>query len=31
MFLGRPAPAEVVVRGGDVVSVSRIEHVRRYE
>ncbi|MFI2645688.1 type III PLP-dependent enzyme [Streptomyces sp. NPDC018610] len=30
MFLGRPAPAEVVVRDGDVVSVSRIEHVRTY-
>ncbi|GAA0615023.1 alanine racemase [Kutzneria viridogrisea] len=30
MFLGRPAPAEVVVRGGEVVSVSRIEHVRTY-
>ncbi|MCP2243435.1 decarboxylase [Lentzea aerocolonigenes] len=29
MFLGRPAPTEVVVRGGEVVSVSRIEHVRR--
>jgi len=31
MFLGRPAPAEVVVRGGEVLSVSRIEHVRSYE
>lgn len=30
MFLGRPAPAEAVVRSGDVVSVSRIEHVRTY-
>ncbi|MFJ9819125.1 type III PLP-dependent enzyme [Streptomyces sp. NPDC101151] len=30
MFLGRPAPTEVVVRGGEVVSVSRIEHVRSY-
>ncbi|CAM5445830.1 Diaminopimelate decarboxylase OS=Streptomyces glaucescens OX=1907 GN=lysA PE=3 SV=1 [Streptomyces glaucescens] len=30
MFLGRPAPAEAVVRAGDVVSVSRIEHVRTY-
>ncbi|MEU0008770.1 type III PLP-dependent enzyme [Streptomyces sp. NPDC006314] len=30
MFLGRPAPAEAVVRDGDVVSVSRIEHVRTY-
>ncbi|PYC78535.1 decarboxylase [Streptomyces tateyamensis] len=31
MFLGRPAPVEVVVRGGEVVSASRIEHVRSYE
>ncbi|MCX5200086.1 type III PLP-dependent enzyme [Streptomyces sp. NBC_00237] len=31
MFLGRPAPAEVVVRGDTVVSVSRIEHTRTYE
>ncbi|MDH2430869.1 type III PLP-dependent enzyme [Sphaerisporangium sp. TRM90804] len=30
-FLGRPAPAEVVVRGGEVVSVSRIQLDRRYE
>lgn len=30
MFLGRPAPAEVVMDGGEVVSVSRIEHVRTY-
>ncbi|MET9888356.1 type III PLP-dependent enzyme [Streptomyces sp. NPDC006430] len=30
MFLGRPAPTEVAVRGGEVVSVSRIEHVRTY-
>ncbi|WP_447002591.1 type III PLP-dependent enzyme [Saccharothrix isguenensis] len=30
MFLGRPAPAEVVVRGEEVVSVSRIEHERVY-
>ncbi|QKV96580.1 type III PLP-dependent enzyme [Streptomyces sp. NA02950] len=30
MFLGRPAPAEVVVRGPEVVSVSRIEHLRTY-
>ncbi|MEU4770077.1 type III PLP-dependent enzyme [Actinosynnema sp. NPDC023794] len=28
MFLGRPAPTEVVVRGDEVVSVSRIEHRR---
>ncbi|MEU6883114.1 type III PLP-dependent enzyme [Streptomyces sp. NPDC046712] len=28
MFLGRPAPVEAVVRGDDVVSVSRIEHIR---
>ncbi|QFU87501.1 type III PLP-dependent enzyme [Amycolatopsis sp. YIM 10] len=31
MFLGRPAPTEVVVRGDEVVSVSRIEHHRSYE
>ncbi|MFB6812273.1 type III PLP-dependent enzyme [Streptomyces sp. NPDC056387] len=30
MFLGRPAPTEVAVSGGKVVSVSRIEHVRTY-
>ncbi len=29
-FLGRPAPAEVVVRGGEVLSVSRIEYRREY-
>ena len=28
MFLGRPAPLEVVVRGDELVSVSRIEHQR---
>ncbi|MGW7491988.1 type III PLP-dependent enzyme [Streptomyces sp. NPDC054786] len=28
MFLGRPAPAEVVVRGDEVVSAMRIEHTR---
>ncbi|MER5495415.1 type III PLP-dependent enzyme [Streptomyces sp. NPDC002490] len=28
MFLGRPAPAEVLVRGGAVVSATRIEHRR---
>ncbi|MGW7256833.1 type III PLP-dependent enzyme [Streptomyces sp. NPDC054834] len=28
MFLGRPAPAEVVISGGEVVSATRIEHVR---
>ncbi|MFE9413958.1 type III PLP-dependent enzyme [Streptomyces sp. NPDC006704] len=28
MFLGRPAPAEVLVRGGEVVCASRIEHSR---
>jgi diaminopimelate decarboxylase len=28
MFLGRPAPAEVAVQAGEVVSASRIEHVR---
>ncbi|MFB7652467.1 MULTISPECIES: type III PLP-dependent enzyme [unclassified Streptomyces] len=31
MFLGRPAPTEIVVRGDDVVSASRIQHVRTYE
>ncbi|MDT8911859.1 type III PLP-dependent enzyme [Amycolatopsis sp. PS_44_ISF1] len=30
-FLGRPAPTEVVVRGGDVVSVSRLDYQRAYE
>lgn len=30
-FLGRPAPTEVVVRGEEVVSVSRIEYRRSYE
>jgi diaminopimelate decarboxylase len=30
MFLGRPAPSEVVLLGGQVVSASRIDHVRRY-
>ncbi|MCT2585118.1 type III PLP-dependent enzyme [Actinophytocola gossypii] len=29
-FLGRPAPAEVVVRGTEVVSVSRLEYHRSY-
>ncbi|MEV5869404.1 type III PLP-dependent enzyme domain-containing protein [Streptomyces tendae] len=29
MFLGRPAPAEVVLDQGEVVSATRIEHVRR--
>ncbi|GAA2684054.1 MULTISPECIES: type III PLP-dependent enzyme [Actinosynnema] len=31
MFLGRPAPTEVVVRGADVISASHIEHSRAYE
>lgn len=31
MFLGRPAPTEVIVRGDEVVSVSRIEHERSYQ
>ncbi|MBT2383212.1 type III PLP-dependent enzyme [Streptomyces sp. ISL-11] len=31
MFLGRPAPAEALVRGGEVLSVSRITHVRVHE
>ncbi|MFC0527341.1 type III PLP-dependent enzyme [Phytohabitans kaempferiae] len=30
-FLGRPAPAEVTVRGGDVVSVSRLAYQRGFE
>lgn len=30
MFLGRPAPTEVTVRGGQIVSVSRLEHNRVY-
>jgi diaminopimelate decarboxylase len=30
-FLGRPAPTEVVVRGDDVVSVSRLDYQRVYE
>ncbi|SEO47123.1 decarboxylase [Amycolatopsis saalfeldensis] len=30
-FLGRPAPTEVVVRGADVVSVSRLDYQRAYE
>ncbi|MFI9024321.1 type III PLP-dependent enzyme [Streptomyces sp. NPDC053560] len=28
MFLGRPAPTEAVVRGDEIVHVSRIEHIR---
>lgn len=28
MFLGRPAPTEVVVRGDEVLSVSRLVHTR---
>lgn len=28
MFLGRPAPTEIAVRGDDIVSVSRLEHGR---
>lgn len=31
MFLGRPAPVEVVLRGDEVVSASRIEFHRKYE
>ncbi|MFD4660498.1 type III PLP-dependent enzyme [Kitasatospora sp. NPDC058444] len=31
MFLGRPAPTEILVRGEELISVSRIEHVRAYE
>ncbi|QUQ65432.1 type III PLP-dependent enzyme [Kutzneria sp. CA-103260] len=31
MFLGRPAPVEVILRGDEVVSASRIEFHRKYE
>nr|WP_221308321.1 type III PLP-dependent enzyme [Nocardiopsis mwathae] len=31
MFLGRPAPTEVIVRGDELVSVSRIDHTRSYQ
>ncbi|MEV0070579.1 type III PLP-dependent enzyme [Amycolatopsis sp. NPDC050768] len=30
-FLGRPAPTEVMVRGDEVVSVSRLDYQRAYE
>ena len=30
-FLGRPAPTEVVVRGDEIVSVSRLDYRRAYE
>jgi diaminopimelate decarboxylase len=30
-FLGRPAPTEVVVRGDEIVSVSRLDYQRAYE
>ncbi|MGW5722459.1 type III PLP-dependent enzyme [Amycolatopsis sp. NPDC003865] len=30
-FLGRPTPAEIVVRGGKVLSVSRLDYQRVYE
>ncbi|WP_245572419.1 type III PLP-dependent enzyme [Actinokineospora enzanensis] len=30
-FLGRPTPTEVVVRGGEIVSVSRLDYQRVYE
>jgi len=30
-FLGRPAPTEVVVRGNEIVSVSRLHYRRAYE
>jgi diaminopimelate decarboxylase len=30
-FLGRPMPTEVTVRGGEIVSASRLEHHRAYE
>ncbi len=30
-FLGRPAPAEAVVRGGEVVSVTRLRYERVHE
>jgi diaminopimelate decarboxylase len=31
MFLGRPAPAEVLIGDGKVVSSSRLRHVREYQ
>ena len=31
MFLGRPSPTEVVVRGDEIVSVSRLDHSRSYD
>ncbi|WP_329101688.1 type III PLP-dependent enzyme [Micromonospora sp. NBC_01699] len=31
MFLGRPAPLEVLLRSGEVVSASRIEHHRSHQ
>ena len=31
MFLGRPSPTEIVVRGDEIVSVSRLEHSRSYD
>lgn len=31
LFLGRPAPTEVVIRGGEVVSVSQLRRERVYE
>jgi diaminopimelate decarboxylase len=30
-FLGRPAPTEVVVRGDEIISVSRLDYQRAYE
>jgi diaminopimelate decarboxylase len=30
MFLGRPAPVEIAVKGGEIVSVSQLEHNRVY-
>jgi diaminopimelate decarboxylase len=31
LFLGRPAPTEVVIRGGKIVSVSRLQRQRVYD
>ncbi|RJL19512.1 type III PLP-dependent enzyme [Bailinhaonella thermotolerans] len=31
LFLGRPAPTEVVIRGGEIVSVSRLRSQRVYD
>ncbi|MER7364655.1 AMP-binding protein [Nonomuraea wenchangensis] len=31
LFLGRPAPTEVVIRGGEIVSVSQLQRQRVYD